>query len=65
MQGVSVDIAQMMKHKDGVVRTLDGGIQGLLKKHKIARFFGHGKLKGAGLVEVVGEAAGNADREKF
>ncbi len=56
VQGVSVDIAQMMKHKDGVVSTLDGGIQGLLKKHKIARFFGHGKLKGTGLVEVVGEA---------
>ena len=26
VQGVSLDIAQMMKHKDGVVSTLDGGI---------------------------------------
>ena len=65
VQGVSVDIAQMMKHKDGVVSTLDGGIQGLLKKHKIARFFGHGKLKGAGLVEVVGEAPATLTGKKI
>ena len=55
VQGVSLDIAQMMKHKDGVVSMLDGGIQGLLKKNKISRFFGHGKLKGNGVVEVTGE----------
>ena len=53
---MSLDIAQMMKHKDGVVSTLDGGIQGLLKKNKVERFFGHGKLKGNGVVEVAGDA---------
>lgn len=56
VQGVTVDIAKMMSHKDSVVSTLDGGIQGLMKKNKIERFFGHGKLKGGGVVEVTGNA---------
>ncbi len=56
VKGVTVDVAQMMKHKDGVVSTLDSGIQGLLKKNKIERFFGNGKLKGKGVVEVTGSA---------
>ena len=55
VQGVSLDIAQMMKHKQSVVNTLDGGIQGLLKKNKIERFFGNGRLKGKGVVEVTGD----------
>ncbi len=50
-----VDIAQMMKHKQGIVNTLDGGIQGLIKKNRIERFVGHGRLKGKGIVEVTGE----------
>lgn len=54
---VSVDIAAMMKHKNGVVSQLDSGIQGLLKKHKIRRVSGHGRLAGAGCVEVTGEEA--------
>ena len=49
---VKVDMPQMMAHKDGVVAQLDGGIQGLLKKHKIDRHFGHGRLLGGGKVEV-------------
>ena len=56
VQGVTLDIAKMMSHKDSVVSTLDGGIQGLLKKNKIERFFGHGKLKGGGVVEVSGNS---------
>ncbi len=53
---VALDLPQMMKHKDGVVSTLDMGIQGLLKKNKIERFFGHGRLKGKGVVEVSGNS---------
>lgn len=56
VQGVTLDIAKMMSHKDSVVSTLDGGIQGLLKKNKVERFFGHGKLKGSGVVEVTGSS---------
>ena len=51
---VSVDIAAMMKHKQDVVNSLDTGIQGLLKKNRIERFFGQGRLKGAGVVDVSG-----------
>ncbi|MFN8706720.1 MAG: dihydrolipoyl dehydrogenase family protein, partial [Planctomyces sp.] len=54
VKDVSVDIDQMMKHKQSVVNTLDSGIQGLLKKNKIQRFAGHGTLKGQGVIEVTG-----------
>lgn len=53
---VSFDIPKMMSHKDGVVTQLDGGIQGLMKKHKIERFFGHGSLLGQGKVEISAES---------
>ena len=50
---VVVDLPQMMAHKDTVVAQLDGGIQGLLKKNKVDRHFGHGRLLGDGKIEVV------------
>jgi dihydrolipoamide dehydrogenase len=56
VKDITVDIDQMMKHKQGVVSTLDSGIQGLLKKNKIQRYFGHGSLKGNGVVEVSGKS---------
>lgn len=55
---VGINLPQMMEHKDGVVAQLDGGIQGLLKKNKVARYFGHGRLLGGGQVEVT-EDGGN------
>lgn len=54
---VSVDLPKMMAHKDGVVSQLDGGIQGLLKKNKVDRYVGHGRLLGDGRVEVAGDGA--------
>lgn len=65
VQGVMVDIAKMMSHKDSVVATLDGGIQGLLKKNKVQRFFGHGKLKGGGVVEVTGNSPATITGKKI
>jgi dihydrolipoamide dehydrogenase len=65
VQGVTLDIAKMMSHKDSVVATLDGGIQGLLKKNKVERFFGHGKLKGGGVVEVTGNAPATITGKKI
>jgi dihydrolipoamide dehydrogenase len=56
VHGVSLNIPQMMKHKDGVIAALDGGIQGLLRKNKVERFTGHGTLKGGGVVEVSGSS---------
>lgn len=52
--GVSLDIPRMMEHKQSVVNTLDTGIQGLLKKNRITRYVGHGRLKPGGVVEVEG-----------
>ena len=53
---VSIDLTKMMGHKDSVISQLDGGIQGLLKKNKVARHFGHGRLLGDGRVEVAGDS---------
>lgn len=52
VDGPNLDLAQMMKRKDGTVRALTGGIDGLFKKNKVARFFGHGRVAGPGKVEV-------------
>jgi dihydrolipoamide dehydrogenase len=53
---VKLDLAQMMKRKDAVVRQLVNGVGGLFKKHKIEGVIGKGKLlAGSGperLVEV-------------
>lgn len=49
---LKLDLPAMMKHKEGVVRQLATGIDGLMKKNKITRFVGHGKLDGAGKVVV-------------
>ena len=42
--GVSVDIGQMQKRKDGIVRQLTGGIAGLFKANKVTGLVGHGRL---------------------
>ncbi len=60
---VTVDLPKMMAHKDGVVAQLDGGIQGLLKKNKVDRHFGHGRLLGGGRVEVQRSPASDAPSE--
>ena len=59
IEGASIDLAKMMEHKSGVVEELDGGIQGLLKKNKIDRHFGHGRIVSAGEVEVAAEGDTN------
>jgi dihydrolipoamide dehydrogenase len=60
VDGVKLDLAAMMKRKDGIVRQLTGGIAGLFRKHKIESVAGHARLAGtagdARLVEVTGEA---------
>jgi len=50
--GVALDLATLMKRKDDVVATLAKGIEGLLKKHKVARYAGTGRLAGPGRVAV-------------
>lgn len=50
--GVSLDLARLMQRKDEVVSTLAKGIDALLKKNKIARYVGTGRLAGPGKVTV-------------
>jgi len=50
--GVSLDLARLMQRKDEVVSTLAKGIDALLKKNKIARYVGTGRLAGLGKVTV-------------
>jgi len=49
--GVKLDLAAMHKHKNKVVRTLTGGIEGLFKTNKITRLEGRGKLLSNNRVE--------------
>jgi dihydrolipoamide dehydrogenase len=50
--GVALDLATLMQRKDDVVGTLAKGIEALLKKHKVARYAGTGRLTGPGKVAV-------------
>lgn len=52
---VQLDLPAMLQHKQRVVKTLGGGIDGLFKKHKVTRYFGHGRLAGPGKVVVDGD----------
>ncbi len=58
VEGLSIDLGQMMKRKQEVVNALTGGVGFLFKKNKIAHLKGHGRLVGGGRVEV--EAADGA-----
>lgn len=49
---VTLDLATMMKRKDGVVRALTKGIEGLFKKHGITRYEGRARIAGLGKVVV-------------
>ena len=53
---VSVDLEQMMKHKEGVIDTLNGGIGGLLRKNKVTSLRGLGSLEPNGVVCVNGDS---------
>jgi dihydrolipoamide dehydrogenase len=54
---VSLDLTAMMKRKDGVVKTLTRGIDGLFRKNKIKRYTGRGSIPAPGKVRVEGKDA--------
>ena len=54
VQGVELDLARMLKKKDSVVSALTGGVAGLLKKNRVTRYSGHGRVVGRGRVQVEG-----------
>ena len=55
--GLEFDIAGAAKHRDKVVKTLTGGVAGLMKKHKIDVLKGTGALAGKGKITVDGSDA--------
>ena len=52
VMGVELDLAQMLGHKDKVVKELTRGIELLFKKNKVTYVKGHGRLAGNGKVAV-------------
>ncbi len=54
VEGVKLDLATMMKRKDGVVSSLTNGIAGLFRKNKITRYLGRGRIVAPGKVAVEG-----------
>lgn len=52
----SFDIAVAGKRRDKVIKTLTGGVAGLMKKNKVDVLEGHGALAGGGRVTVEGGA---------
>lgn len=55
VDGVGLNLAGMMKRKDGIVRQLTNGIGGLFKKNGITRYMGTGRFTGPGKVAVDGD----------
>ena len=55
---VELDLAEMMRRKDGVVKSLTDGIAFLFKKNKVTPYYGTAKLLGEGKVEVTAEDGG-------
>jgi dihydrolipoamide dehydrogenase len=56
---VTLDLAAMLRRKDETVRSLTKGVEGLFRKHRVARYTGHGRIVGPGeiLVENGAEAS--------
>jgi dihydrolipoyl dehydrogenase len=52
VEGVSVDLEKVVKRSRQVAGQLSGGVQHLLKKNKVTVIDGHGKLAGAGKLEI-------------
>lgn len=51
---VKLDLPTMLKRKDTIVSGLCKGIEGLFRKNKITRYFGHGRIVAPGQVVVEG-----------
>ena len=63
-EGVTMDVAAMMKRKDGVVRKMARGIDYLMNKNGIEHVSGFGRIVNAGEVEVTGEEAARTLKTK-
>ena len=63
-EGVTMDVAAMMKRKDGVVRKMARGIDYLMNKNGIEHVSGSGRIVNAGEVEVIGGKAARTLKTK-
>jgi len=63
VQGVELDLPAMLGHKDKVVKELTQGIEFLFKKNQVTYVKGHGRLNGAGTVQVALADGGSQDLE--
>src|SRR5262245_12506382 len=52
---LGLDLGQMLRRKDAVVKGLTDGVAFLFKKHRITSVVGHGLLAGAGKVRIRGD----------
>jgi dihydrolipoamide dehydrogenase len=53
VKGVSIDIAKMLKRKEGIVSKMSKGIEFLFRKNKITWLKGHGKFSGRNDVGIL------------
>lgn len=65
VDNVSLDLSQMMKRKDRVVKGLTGGIKMLLAKNKVDHVVGRGKLTAPGRIQVEGVAEREIEAERI
>ncbi|HTQ38513.1 MAG TPA: FAD-dependent oxidoreductase [Pirellulales bacterium] len=56
--GVELDLSAMLRRKEQIVDTLCKGVEGLFRKHKIARYTGWGRLAGPGQITVTATDGG-------
>ena len=63
-EGVTMDVAAMMKRKNGVVRKMARGIDYLMNKNGIEHVSGSGRIVNAGEVEVTGGEAARTLKTK-
>ena len=49
---VTLDLAAMLRRKDETVQGLTSGVDSLFRKHRVARYTGHGRIIGPGAVVV-------------
>lgn len=64
VEGVTLDLKAMMKHKQRVVTANTKGVDLLMGKNKITRYLGHGRLDGPGVVQVDGETPTRIEAER-
>src|SRR4051812_22196322 len=58
VEGVSVDFGGVIKHRDKVIKTLTGGVGGLMRKNKVDVVEGHGALTDDANVRIGGSFDG-------